>query len=140
MDHDVAVGTCPVLQHARLLIDSSVAARGYCQELTGVENVGVAALAKHGLFHDQQRLVRSTVRIMAVEAAFSYRRMLVEEGAALFCVALVALVIDRVGGDQPFGLSAMRIMTIRAKHLFFAERVMGRLHQRRPDLLMTSSA
>jgi hypothetical protein len=137
MDHDVAVGTSPVLQHARLLIHRGIAARGHCQELTGVERVGVAALAEHRLFHDQQGLVRAAVRIMAVEAAFPYRRMLVEEGTALFCVALVALVIYGVGGDQPLGLRAVRIMTIRTKHFFFAERVMGGFQQRRPDLLVT---
>ena len=140
MDHDVAVGTSPVLQHARLLINSSVTARRYCQELTGMKIVGVAALAKHRLFHDQQRLVRGAVRIVAIEAAFPHRRMLVEEGSALFCMALVTLVIDGVGGDQPLGLSAMRIVAVGADHLSLTERMMRRFHQGCPDLLMAARA
>jgi len=140
MNHDVAVGARPVLQHAGLLIDRCVAASRNGQELPGMKHVGVAALAEHRLLHDQQRLMGGAVRVVAVETAFTDWRVLEEEGATLFAVALVTLVVDRVCRNEPLSLRAVRIVAVRTNHSLFPKRVMRRLHDRRADLLMAPGA
>ena len=120
MNHDVAVGAGAVLEHAGLLINSGPAPRRYREQLSGVKHVGVTPLAEHGFFHDQQGLVRRAMRIVAVEAAFTNRRMLIEERPTLFGVALIALVIDGVRGNQALGLGAVRVVAVGAKHSFLA--------------------
>jgi hypothetical protein len=54
----------------------------------------VAALAEKRLFHGEHRLVRGAVRIVTVKAALAHGRMFEEERAALFRMALDALVVD----------------------------------------------
>src|SRR5216684_308174 len=100
----------------------------------------VAALTEERLFHDQQRLVRGTVGIVAVEAVFAHRRMLEEERAALFRMALDALVVDRIRGDEARRLGAVRVVAAGALHLLFAQRMVRRLHQRGSNLLMACRA
>jgi hypothetical protein len=140
MNHDVAVRTRPVLEHAGLLIDRCVAASRYGEKLAGMKHIGVAALAQHRLLHDQQRLMGGAVRVVAIEATFTDWRVLPQEGTALFAVALVTLVIDRVCRNEPLRLRAVRIMAVRANHLLFPQGMMRRLHDRRADLLMAPSA
>ena len=96
----------------------------------------MAALTEQGLFHDEQRLVRGTVGIMAIEAAFAYGRMLKEERATLFRMALDALVVDRIRGDEARRLGPVRVVAAGALHLLFAQRMVRRLHQRGSNLLM----
>ena len=140
MNHDVAVGTGTVLQHSWLLIHRGITACGYSQQLSGVKHVRVAPLAKHRLLYDQQRLVRTAVRIVAIEAALTNRRMLPQKWTALFRVALIALVVDGVGGNQALRLGAVRVVAVRAKHFFFAKGVMRWLEERNPNLFMASRA
>ena len=59
-----------------------------------MENVGMAALAKHGLLHYEEGLMRASVRVVTIQTTFANRWMLEEERTALFSVALVTLVID----------------------------------------------
>lgn len=100
----------------------------------------MAALAEHRLLHNQQRLMGGAVRVVAVETTLTDRRVLPQEGAALFAVTLITLVIDRVCRNEPLGLGAVRIMAVRANHLLFPQGMMGGLHDRRADLLMTPGA
>ena len=65
---------------------------------------------------EQPGVIR-TMRRMAGDAALSDRRMLPEERSAFLLVAGVALIIDRVGADELFGLSAVRIVARRTLHL-----------------------
>jgi hypothetical protein len=80
------------------------------------------------------------VRVVAVETAFTDGRVLPQEGAALFAVALITLVVDRVCRNEPLSLRAVRIMAVRANHLLFPQRMMRRLHDRRADLLVAPRA
>src|SRR6266850_710737 len=100
----------------------------------------VAALTEEGLFHDEQRLVRGTVGIMAVEAAFPHGRMLEKERAPLFRMALDALVVNRIRRDEARRLGAVRVVAAGALHLLFAQRMVRRLHQRGSNLLMAFRA
>ena len=102
--------------------------------------IRVTALAKHWFLHDEQRFMGTAVRIVAVETAFTDWRVLEEEGTALFAVALVALVVDRVCRNEPLSLRAVGIVAVRTNHSLFPKRVMRRLHDRRADLLMAPSA
>ena len=79
-----------------------------------MKHIGVAALAEHRLLHDQQRLMGGAVRVVAVETTLTDGRVLPQEGAALFAVTLVTLVIDRVCRNEPLSLGAMRIMAVGA--------------------------
>jgi len=53
----------------------------------------VTALTEEGFFYDEQRLVRRTVGIVAVEAVLAHGRVFEEERAALFRMALHALIV-----------------------------------------------
>jgi hypothetical protein len=105
-----------------------------------MKHIGVAALAEHRLLHDQQRLMGGAVRVVAIETTLTDWRVLPQEGAALFAVTLVTLVIDRVRRNEPLSLCAMRIMAVRANHLLFPQGMVRGLHDRRADLLMTAGA
>ena len=83
----------------------------------------VAALTEERLFHEEQRLVRGTVGIVAVEAVFAHGRMFEEERAALFRMALDTFVVDRIRSDEARRLRAVRVVAARALHLLFAERM-----------------
>jgi len=94
VNHYVTIRAGAVLQHGRLLIHRRFTAGGYSQELSRMKGIRVAALAKEGLLHNQQWLIGASVRIVAVEAAFTNRRVVPNERAALFGVTLVAFVVD----------------------------------------------
>src|SRR5882757_7142485 len=96
----------------------------------------VAALTEQGLLHDEQRLVRGTVGVVAVEAVFAHGRMFEEERAALLRMALDALVVHRIRGDEARRLGSVRVVAAGALHLVFAQRMMRCLHQRGSNLLM----
>ena len=55
----------------------------------------VALLAHPGLPGFLQEIVIGTVWCMAVRAIFLHRRVFPQEGTALFCVALIAGLVDR---------------------------------------------
>src|ERR1700691_3318492 len=140
VNHHVTVRARSVLKHARLLIDIPGGPGRDGQELARVKHVGMATLAKHWFLHNEQGFMRGAVGIVAVEATFANRRVLPKKGTAFFAVTFVALVIDRIGRNEPLGLSTMRIVAIGAEHLLFAQRVVRGLHQRCPNLLVTSGA
>src|ERR1700730_13999210 len=96
----------------------------------------VAALAEERLFHDEQRLGRGTVGIVAGEAGFAHRRMFEKERAALFRMALDALLVNRIRGDEARRLGAVRVVAAGALHLLFAQRMVRRLPQRGANLLI----
>src|SRR6267142_2496085 len=100
----------------------------------------VAALTEERLLHDEQRLVRGPVGIVAVEAVFARRRVFEEERPALFRMALDALVVRRIRGDEARRLSSVRVVAAGALHLLFAQRMVRRLHQRGSNLLMAFRA
>ncbi len=52
-------------------------------------------------------------------------------------MALVALIVDRRGGDHTLSLSPMGVVAIRAAHLALAHRMMGRLPHVGPDVRVT---
>ena len=83
----------------------------------------VATLTEERLFDDEQRLVRGPVRIVAIEAVFAHGRMLEEERTALFRMALDALVVDRIRGDEARRLGPVRVVAAGALHLLFPQRM-----------------
>src|SRR5450759_4458745 len=66
--------------------------------------------------------VHRAMRIVAVHAVLAHRRVFEQERSALLGMALVAIVVDRVLAQHRFGGTAVRIMTVRAGHLAFAQR------------------
>ena len=94
VNHDVTIRAGAILQHGRLLIHCRFTAGGYSQELSRMKGIRVAALAKQGLLHAQQWLIGAAVRIVAVEAAFTNRRVVPNDWAALFGMTLVTFVVD----------------------------------------------
>ena len=70
----------------------------------------------------QQLRAGGTMRFMAVHAIFHHRRMLKQERATSFRMALVAGLVDRAF-DQQLGIgSSMRVMAIRTGDLSFSKR------------------
>jgi hypothetical protein len=98
----------------------------------------MAPLAEQRLLHYQHRLVRRSVRVMAVQAVLAHRRVLEKERTPLFRVALVALVIHRICRDQLDRLGSVRVMAGGANQLFFADRMVGSHHDLVADLLMAT--
>src|SRR6266567_3945930 len=70
----------------------------------------------------QKELIHRAMRVMAETAVLAHRRMLEQEWPALFGVALVASVVDRIAAQHRLGVGSVRIMTIRAHHLALADR------------------
>ena len=71
---------------------------------------------------------------------FSDRCVLPQKWATLFGMAFVALFINRVCRDELLGNGAMRIVTFRARHLSFPNRVVGRFLKFGTDILVTLRA
>ena len=82
----------------------------------------VALEAQPRARHFQRELVDRAMRIVTVQAILAHRRMLEQERSALFGVAGVAIVVDRILPQQSLGGAAVRIMTIRAHDLALAHR------------------
>ena len=82
----------------------------------------VALEAQPRARHFQRVLVDRAMRIVTVQAILAHRRMLEQERSALFGVAGVAIVVDRILPDERLGGAAVRIMTIRAHDLALADR------------------
>src|SRR6266567_1624909 len=70
----------------------------------------------------QKELIHRAMRVMAEAAVLAHGRMLEQEWPALFGVALVASVVDRIAAQHRLGVGSVRIMTIRAHHLALADR------------------
>ena len=85
----------------------------------------MATLAEFRGLLIHQFVVIAAVGVVAGQAVFRNRGMLMQEGAALFSMALVAEVINRVGLQAFFAKRSMRIMTTRAGNLAFFNGVMG---------------
>ena len=84
----------------------------------------VALVAQSRPGHFQRVLIDRAMRVVTVEAVFAHWRMLEQERSALFSVALVASVIDRIGPQHRLTGSHVRatvwIMAIRAHHFALA--------------------
>ena len=70
----------------------------------------------------QKEFVHRAMRIVAVRTVLAHRSVFEQEWSALLGMALVASVVDRVLAQHRFGGTAVRIMTVRAGHLAFAQR------------------
>lgn len=80
-------------------------------------------------------MIRS-VRIMAGYTVLRYRRVLPQEGAAKFCMAVITGVIDRLAGQQQLGSFTVRVVAATAIHLALPDWVGIRLHGLRSLLLV----
>src|SRR5215470_10313509 len=101
------------------------------------DKIGVALLAQPRPRDLQQEVVDRTVRIMAVQAVLAHRGMLPQERAALFRMALVAIVVNGGLVQKSFAVGAMGIVAARARHLAFANRHVRRAPDFRALVLVT---
>ncbi len=81
--------------------------------------LGVTLLAQPGQRDPQQASVNGAVRLMAVHAVFTHRRVLEQEGSALFRMALVAVLVDTARLQQFLRHRPVRIVAVRALYLAF---------------------
>ena len=65
-------------------------------QVVRVLEIRMTLLAEEGNRRDQQRALVGAMRSMAIEAVLAHRRMLEQEGPALFRVTLVAGFVDRI--------------------------------------------
>ena len=103
-----------------------------------VARVEVALLADERNRSFLQLQVVRAVRSVAVEAAFPHRRVLPQEGATLFGVTAITLLVDRYRSDHRVGTGSMRIVTVVAADFAFTNRVVGRFPRFRPNVLVAS--
>ena len=80
-------------------------------------------------------MIRS-VRIVAGYTVLRYRRVLPQEWATKFCVAVITGVIDRLAGQQQFGSLTVRVVAATAIHLALPHWMGIRLHGLRSLLLV----
>lgn len=83
---------------------------------TGVESDKVALLAQVGLSADQQVLVIRAMRRMAVGTVFLYRRVFPQKGPALFRMAVIALLVNRVADQVSRTGPAVWLVAVGARH------------------------
>ena len=89
-----------------------------------MSRVQMAALAEIGLLGHEQLLVIGAMSVVAVEATLSNWCVLPQKGTALLGVALVALLIHRLGLDHLRRLRAVRVVATGATHLALTHWVM----------------
>lgn len=77
---------------------------------------------------------------MAVQAAFPNRRMLPDKRAALFLMALIANLIDRIGFKQRCGAGAVRVVAVCAGDFAFGQGHMRAFSELGALLLMAAVA
>ena len=65
-------------------------------QVVRVQEIRMTLLAEERNRRDQQRALVGAVRSMAIEAVLAHRRMLEQEGPALFRMALVAGFVARI--------------------------------------------
>lgn len=125
------------LEHIAVLCD-----RGGIKTVqgAGVPRIGVALLAEVRPLGDQELVMGGAVRVMTGSAVLRGRRMLPEERSPFFRVALVALLVEGVGGYQFIRNGAVRVVAIGTFQFPFPDRVVGRLQQQCPDILVTIAA
>lgn len=97
-------------------------------------------LAQEGAWGRQQLFLIRAVRAVAVEAAFAYRGVFPDEGAALLLVAAVAGLVHRIRLEQGLRRRAMRVVAIDAGHLPFGQGHVRALAELHALLLMTAVA
>ena len=102
--------------------------------------IEVAALAEIGHLRLQQFLVIGAVWVVAVEAVLADRRVLPHERAALLRMTGVAQLIDRRGANHLRLHAVVRVVTTRALHAPFPNRMMARAHRLRAHVLVTCEA
>ena len=101
---------------------------------------GVALSAQPRPRQLQRVFIRRAMGIVAVQTVLAHRRVLEQERSAFLRMALVAIVVDRVLAQQRFGEAAMRVMTVRAGDLAFAQRHVRRTEHLRALVLVTLEA
>src|SRR5215510_608026 len=102
--------------------------------------IGVALLAQARPRHLQHEVVHRAVRIVAIRAVLTHRRVLEQERTALLGMALVASVVGRCVAQQGLRVAAMGVMAVGAGHLAFAQRHVSVAQDLRPDVLVTLEA
>src|SRR4051794_5241920 len=90
--------------------------------------------------HFQHVFGIAAVGVVTAQAIFPYRGMFEKERSPLFGMALVASVVDRVFLQHRFGGAAVRIVAVRAGHLAFAQRHVGRAEDLRATILVALEA
>src|ERR1700722_17411535 len=85
---------CPA-QHSLVGIQSGTQGLARLQ-VVRMQEIRMTLLAEERYRRDQQRALVGAMRSMAIEAVLAHRRMLEQEGAALFRMTLVAGFVDRV--------------------------------------------
>ena len=109
-----------------------------------VTPLDVARLAQHGCPHGEQLGLVRAMRGVAGEAILFGRRVLPEKRPAFVGVAAIALVVDRVGGNQFLSLRPVDVVAARAldapPQVLVAEQVRRALQLRLADALMTREA
>jgi hypothetical protein len=93
--------------------------------IAGMERGQMALLAEEWCSRLQQGAVVGAMWLVAIAAVFTHRRVLPQEGTALFSMTLEALIVER--GLQQVGRAraTMRSMTIGADHLSGADGMAG---------------
>jgi len=81
----------------------------------------MALLTEDRTRHHQQLFIVGTVGRMAIRAIVTNRRVLEQEGPALFRMAIVAGLIDAIRLEQRRRRAAMRIVAIRAADFAFQQ-------------------
>src|ERR1019366_8718913 len=87
----------------------------------------VAFVAQPRTRHFQQIFVVRAVRLVAVQAVLTHRRVFPQHRTALFSMTLVAILVHRSLADQLVRNAAMWVMAIRASQLALANRHVGRV-------------
>src|SRR5215831_13223024 len=90
--------------------------------------------------HFQHIFIGAAVRVVTAQAILPHRCMLEQERSALFGVALVAVVVDRVFPQHCFGGGAVRIVTVRAGDLSFPDRHVRRAENLSAPILVALEA
>jgi hypothetical protein len=86
----------------------------------------------------QQVVCYRAMRIVADGAVFFYRGMLIGKRPLLVRMAPVAQVVDPFFGFQIVQAAAVIVVTVGAFHLPFPDRMMGRIVDFGPNILVTS--
>ncbi len=108
--------------------------------MKGERDAFVAALAElGGLTHQKAVMVRPVHRV-AVQAVRLNRRVFEAEGTALFRMAHVAQLVDRISPEHLGTEGPMGVMAVRAFDLAFPDRMMGLLVRLHADVLVTVEA
>jgi hypothetical protein len=109
-------------------------------QVVRVQEIRMTLLAEERNRRDQKRVLVGAMRSMAIEAFLAHRRMLEQEGPALFRMTLVARLIDLIRFQQRACQGAVRIVAVVAAHLTFRQRHVRTPVELQSDILVTLRA